>query len=202
MIKAICFDLDGVYFLNGKSNFIFSLRDLGVSEEVAKIIFLQSDKMNKEYKTGTISDTAFWTWAIWQWKLRDKSVSDMINLLISGYQINREAVEFIRRARKVGYKALVCTNNFPARIIGLNEKFSFLRDFDVVVTSYETHVIKPQKEIFEELVKKTEVDPSEIVLIDDDVSKLEGARELGINLIEYKDFPGMVKSLEEFGVLV
>jgi len=25
MIKAICFDLDGVYFLNGKSNFIKAL---------------------------------------------------------------------------------------------------------------------------------------------------------------------------------
>lgn len=29
MIKAICFDLDGVYFLNGKSNFIKALVDLG-----------------------------------------------------------------------------------------------------------------------------------------------------------------------------
>ena len=35
MIKAICFDLDGVYFLNGKSNFIKALVDLGVPEDEA-----------------------------------------------------------------------------------------------------------------------------------------------------------------------
>lgn len=33
MIKAICFDLDGVYFVNGKSNFIKELVNLGISYE-------------------------------------------------------------------------------------------------------------------------------------------------------------------------
>ncbi len=56
MLKAICFDLDGVYFLNGKSNFIKSLVDLGVTEDEAKRVFLKSDQMNKQYKLGTMTD--------------------------------------------------------------------------------------------------------------------------------------------------
>lgn len=52
MIKAVCFDLDGVYFLNGKTNFINSLKYLGVSENEAKRVFLKSDQMNKQYKLG------------------------------------------------------------------------------------------------------------------------------------------------------
>jgi len=45
MIKAITFDLDGVYFVNGKSNFISSLGELGVSPEEATRVFLKSNEM-------------------------------------------------------------------------------------------------------------------------------------------------------------
>lgn len=50
MIKAITFDLDGVYFVNGKANFITNLQKLGISETEAKRVFLQSDQMNKQIK--------------------------------------------------------------------------------------------------------------------------------------------------------
>jgi len=62
MIKAITFDLDGVYFVNGKSNFIANIVKLGVSEEEAKRVFLQSDEMNKLYKEGKISEYKFLTY--------------------------------------------------------------------------------------------------------------------------------------------
>ena len=201
MIKAISFDLDGVYFLKGKENFIFALRDLGVPESEAKRVFLQSDKMHKLYKMGYISDIAFWTWAIHEWKLRDKSVADMIDLLISGYQINQGAVEFIRRARKIGYRALVCTNNFPARIHGLNDKFSFLRDFDVVVASCDVHAIKPERKIYEELLKRSEVNADEILITDDSDDALVGAKELGMNTFVYSDLPSLITHLASIGVV-
>lgn len=56
MIKAITFDMDGVYFVNGKSNFISSLGKLGISEAEAKRVFLQSDEMNYQYKKGLMTD--------------------------------------------------------------------------------------------------------------------------------------------------
>ncbi|MEK7595775.1 MAG: HAD-IA family hydrolase [Patescibacteria group bacterium] len=200
MIRAICFDLDGVYFLNGKENFIFALRDLGISEDNTKEIFLRSEKMG-EYKLGKISDIAFWTWAARQWRL-NKSPDELIKLLISGYQVNLPAVEYIRRAKKIGYKALACTNNFPARILGLNDKFHFLNDFDCVVTSYEAKALKPERKIFERLVLKSQVLPHEIVMADDDDSKLKGARELGINTFLYKGFEEFVEYLARIGVEV
>ena len=42
MIKAITFDLDGVYFPNGKANFIKALVNLGVAEDEAKRVFFRS----------------------------------------------------------------------------------------------------------------------------------------------------------------
>ena len=69
MIKGITFDLDGVYFVNGKSNFIANLGKLGVSEDEAKRVFLKSTEMNQLYKNGKMTDEEFWSWAAAQWNL-------------------------------------------------------------------------------------------------------------------------------------
>jgi len=201
MIKAICFDLDGVYFLNGKSNFIKALMGLGVSEDEAKRVFLKSDEMNACYKLGKMSDEDYWTWALKEWKLQ-MSVSEIVDLLIKGYETNPDAVNYVKKVRQAGYKTVICSNNFPARINGLHQRFGFLDDFDVIVLSYEVGVAKPDKGIFEALVRKSGVEPGEVVYSDDDETKMVGAKELGINTFLYTDFPAFVGYLVGLGVSI
>ena len=56
MIKGIIFDLNGVYFKNGKSNFIENISlKFKIDEEHVKDVFLRSDEM-KRYKEGKITD--------------------------------------------------------------------------------------------------------------------------------------------------
>jgi len=126
MIKAITFDLDGVYFVNGKTNFIRALVNLGVPEEKTKLVFLQSDQMNKFYKTGKMSDKGYWSWAIKEWGL-NMTVEAIIRLLINGYEINPQVVRTVKQLRKNGYKTLICSNNFPARVNGLQHMFSLMK---------------------------------------------------------------------------
>ena len=109
MIKAITFDLDGVYFINGKSNFISNLVKLGVSEDEAKRVFLQSDQMNHQYKEGKMTDDEYWSWASKEWKLT-RAPKELIDLLISGYEVDRNVIEVVKRVRANGYKTLICTN--------------------------------------------------------------------------------------------
>jgi len=60
MIKAIIFDLDGVYFKNGKKNFIKNISSkFNISEERVKEVFLKSNMMNKQYKLGKITGKEF-----------------------------------------------------------------------------------------------------------------------------------------------
>lgn len=199
MIKAICFDLDGVYFLNGKSNFIKALVELGVSDEEARRVFLKSEQMNKLYKLGKMTDEEYWNWALSEWNL-NLSIKEIVDLLIKGYETNDYAVEYVKKVREAGYKTVICSNNFPARINGLQEKFGFLDDFDVTVLSYEVGIDKPNKEIFQQLIKKSGVQANEIVYSDDDDTKMLGAQELGINTFLYTDFDAFVQHLESLGV--
>lgn len=201
MIKAITFDLDGVYFVNGKSNFISHLGTLGVSESEAKRVFLQSDEMNLQYKTGKISDEQFWSWAITEWKL-SLAVQEIIDVLIGGYEVDNNVVDVVKKVRANGYKTLICTNNFPARVNGLQKRFRFLDNFDVAVISSEVGAIKPQKELFEELIEKSGVAAGQIFYADDYDAAIETARGLGIETLHYTDFANFLARLKELGVAV
>jgi len=199
MIKAITFDLDGVYFINGKSNFISNLGKLGISENEAKRIFLQSDEMNKLYKEGKMSDDEFWNWAAKEWNL-DKTPKELTDLLISGYEIDESVVEVVKKVGTNGYKTLICTNNFPARINGLQARFKFLDNFDAWALSYEVGAAKPSTKIFQELVNKSGVKPEEIVFADDNNDNLEGAKQVGIQAFFYEGFDKFLGKLRELGV--
>jgi epoxide hydrolase-like predicted phosphatase len=199
MIKAITFDLDGVYFINGKENFIKSLVSLGVAEDEARRVFFKSDEMNKKYKRGLIGDEEYWSWAISEWKL-NLSVEEIKELLIKGYEVNDRVVEVVKKVREKGFKACICTNNFPARIEGLQKRFGFLKNFDVVVLSYEVKATKPNPKIFEELIKQSEVKPEEIFVTDDGEANIEAAKALGIKAFFYKDFDKFLEELRKLGV--
>ncbi len=199
MVKAVTFDLHGVYFINGKKNFINNLGKLGVSEKEAVRVFLKSDEMNKRYKCGEMGDEEYWSWAIKEWGVK-LSINEVVDLLIRGYEVNEEVVEVVKLARKKGYKTLVCSNNFPARIRGLNKRFGFLDDFDATVFSYEMRVTKPDKKIFEKLVELSGVKPSEIVFADDNKGKLQGAKEIGIKTFVYESFEQFLGELKKLGV--
>lgn len=198
MIKAITFDLDGVYFINGKANFLKSIVSLGVKKEDAEKVFF-GDKMNKEYKLGKLTDEEFWSWAIKEWGL-DISVKELMDLMIKGYEVNKEVEDVVKKVRKNGYKTLICSNNFPARIKGLQKRFKFLGNFDVAVYSYEVGNAKPDKRIFQELVNQSEVKPQEIVFADDDIEKISGAKEIGIQAFLYEGFDRFIEKLIKLGV--
>lgn len=201
MIKAITFDLDGVYFPHGKDNFIQELRKLGVSESEAKRVFLESDEMSKLYKTGKMTDYEFWIWAAAEWNL-NKTPEELIDLLIESYDVDPQVVDLILKIRTNGYKTLVCSNNFPARVNGLQKRFGFLDNFDVAVMAYEVGETKPSPKIFAELIKKSGVEPSEIVFADDKEANINGARDVGITAFHYQDFDQFIEKLEKLGVKI
>ncbi len=201
MIKAITFDLDGVYFINGKANFIAELEKLNVPREEAERVFLKSPEMNQLYKTGKMTDSEFWGWAAKEWRL-EMTPEELVNLLIKGYERDEAVLETVKKVRENGYKTLICSNNFPARVEGLQKKFGFLDNFDATVISYQIGHPKPNREIFEALVKKAGVRAEEIVFADDNENNLIGAREAGINAFFYENFDQFKEELKKLGVKI
>lgn len=199
MVEAITFDLDGVYFPDGKAQFMSALGGLGVSADMAKWVFSTSDEMSNQYKTGKMSDEQYWSWAMQQCDLA-MTPNQAVELLISGYEVDERVADVVRQVRSNGYKTLICSNNFPARINGLQERFGFLDDFDETVFSYEVGATKPSTTIFNELIRRAGVEPPAIVFADDAPENITGAQAVGITTFVYESFNQFTDQLRILGV--
>lgn len=199
MIKGIVFDLDGVYFQNGKKNFVKSVaKKFNISMDDVADFFLESDLMRR-YKKGEIKGEEFWNNAIKLWEIK-AAPQELLEILKNGYEINNYTKTLIQKIRKRGIKAIICSNNFPERIRALNEKFYFLDDFDFIIFSYENRVLKPQ--LFAKIPEVTHFSEEEIVIIDDNVDLINKAKEMGFKTILCND-PGKIGTeLERYNIFV
>jgi len=199
MIKAICFDLDGLYFTNkGKKAFHQVLVDLSRDESKVIYVLYKSPEM-LDFVTNKMSEQQFWDFVRNYLKI---SLSDIEfrNLWVKEYEVDSKIKKLIRKLKADGYIICTCSNNNIARVEALQNKFKFLQDFDVTVFSYKTGFVKPQREMFKVLIEKCGLPAKEIIYSDDNPDRIKGASELGINTFVYKDQVQFVEELIRLGV--
>ncbi|MGI5898047.1 MAG: HAD family hydrolase [Candidatus Dojkabacteria bacterium] len=195
MIKAIVFDLDGVFFENGTETFINSLQEKYHLEKTQiKDVYFKSQQM-QDYKKGKILGDEYWAWATKTWKI-SATKKEIIDLLINSYSVKEQTKQYVENLRSRGIKTAICTNNFPERLNGLKEKFSLNEYFDTIVASFEVGITKPSPEIFEELSKQLDCKHSEIIMSDDKEDNVLVLKQLGFNAILYKDWETFVNHVE------
>ncbi len=200
MIKAICFDLDGVYFTHESfQKFKQELISLGISKKKVDY-YLHEDPMQK-FKKGLIDEKSFWREAIKYWGI-DINLGEIKRLLAKSYLRDNSVVDIVKKVRSSGYKTCIVSNNFPTRINVLQNKFRFLDDFDVSIFSYDIGETKPSKEIYQALIKKLNIKPNEIVISDDQNENVKSASDLGINSFPFTNFKDFIDKLNELGVII
>ncbi|MDP2860618.1 MAG: HAD-IA family hydrolase [bacterium] len=199
MIKAVCFDLDGVYFTKGGMvKFKDAIVGFGASREKVDYVLHDSPEM-AAFKRGETTENKFWSFACRFWGIK-KTKKEIEEVLVRGYEIDKKVDALIKKVRKSGYKTCVVSNNYSTRIGALEKKFHFLKNFDIVVLSFKVGVTKPDKKIFKILLGKAKIKPGELAYSDDNEEKLGGARELGIQTFIYNDFNSFTKRLKALGV--
>lgn len=197
MIKAIVFDLDGVYFPeSGKKGFHKRLVRLVGDEDKVEHALYKSDEM-RAFVTSKITPEELVRWFN-GYLGTDFTVESLGEFWTKDYKIDSEVQEYIKQTRKKGILACTVSNNNKIRVDALQKKFNFLDDFDVKIFSYEVGTFKPNKEIFKALIEQTKVKPQEIIYSDDNPDRIRGAQELGINTFIYKSFMQFVQKLSEF----
>lgn len=201
-IKAICFDLDGVYFTSkGKNSFYEGLvSEYGIKKEVVDTILFRSPEMAQLVR-GQIAKEEFWNKfrQITHVTASDKELTDR---WIRDYEVNTSVQEVVLKLKQNGYKTCVCTNNNSIRLPILLEKYNLSIYFDVIVSSHQVGFVKPDKKIFEVLIEKLDIKPEELVYSDDNKERLQGATELGIKTFVYENFEQFLNELDNLGIKV
>ncbi len=197
MIKAVIFDFGGVLSLKGSLLYFgeFYAKKFGGSPEEFKKLLL--DNWFKA-RVNEISSKEFWENLAGFLKADAKA---MRKEFMEFFGFNQEIFQLAKELKK-SYKLAMLSNHIEDWLEEVIEEEKMREVFDVIVTSYESKLAKPDPAIYKETVEKLGVKPEECVYIDDIEKNIPPAEEMGMKAIRFKDLKQLKKELKELGVKI
>lgn len=201
MIKAIIFDLGGVYFTDGTKQAARKIaKKFGLDEDVVAKSLTAKSEAGRLYRRGEISYQDFWT-AICKSLDVEGSADDLNKLWLDIYKPIEGTVEVIKRLNKSGAKVYYLSDNVPERANHLQSKYSFLENFTDGIFSHKVHLSKIDGDlIFQKAVELVGQKASDLVYIDDKTEYVEEAENLGMKGIVFISPSQLEKDLHALGI--
>ncbi|MFQ0977583.1 HAD family phosphatase [Vibrio campbellii] len=95
-------------------------------------------------------------------------------------------VDLLKRIKSAGYRVFALTDNVVEIVEYLKATYDFWPLFEGTTVSAELGLLKPQPEIYQSLLETHQLLAKETVFLDDMPYNVEGAREVGIEAIQFK----------------
>ncbi len=195
-IKAIIFDYGGVLSTTGKLLPLAEKYAVEFKKDKGKFTTIIETSWNKA-RINEISSKDFWG-----------SLANFIGIesnelrrrVVDEFSVLRpEMISLIKKLKK-SYKLAIISNQIEDWLEEIIEKNEFNKLFDVIVTSYNVKVAKPDLAIFELAINRLGVAAKECVYVDDLEKNIPPAEKLGMKTILFKDNFQLIKDLKKLGV--
>ena len=173
MIKVIAFDLVGV---------LVREKDIELTEVEDKLERMFGDNINDE---GYILEAS---------KLIDEDsiIETTKNIIEKLYQIrDKELFQKIRN-KYPNIKLIVATNHVSYVRDYINNNFNC----DNILISAEIHKIKPNSDFYQHILNKYDINPNELLFLDDNIKNIDGANNLGIKTIKVNKDTDLFNEIE------
>lgn len=201
MIKNIVFDLGNV-LLNFKPVIYLhtQISDKTKVQEIYEEIFTSKEWLMLDRGMITEED------AINEICNRSTENTELIKLAMNNwYQLLTPiegTVEILKKLKHKGYRLYVLSNFHLLAYEDVTKRYEFFKHFDGGIISYKEKLIKPDKDIYDKLIKKYKINPKESIFIDDTIENIESARMLSFKTILYINSKDLRKKLIEYDVLL
>ena len=107
-------------------------------------------------------------------------------------------ISWIHELKERGYKVYVLSNwSEIAYEANKDNHLKFLEEMDGGILSFREGMIKPNKEIYQLLCDRYEIEPSKAVFLDDNLANVEAARAFGMKAIHFKSYEQGKEELEQ-----
>lgn len=108
-------------------------------------------------------------------------------------------IPWIRELKEKGYKVYILSNwSEPAYEANKDTHLRFLKEVDGEIMSYREGMIKPDREIYELLCNRFNINPATAVFLDDNSTNVKAAQEFGLHAIHFKNYEQAKTELEVY----
>jgi len=111
-----------------------------------------------------------------------------------------ENIEILKELKESGFKTYILSNFIKETFIHVSSKYSFFSLFDGQIISGVENVIKPEKAIYELLLRRYNLIPEECLFIDDILFFLKPAKKLGMKTIWNRPETDLRKELKKLDI--
>ncbi len=98
------------------------------------------------------------------------------------------------------YRLVLLSNTNAIHFPMVRETYPILRHFDAFILSHEVRALKPSPKIYEAAVAAAQCRPEECFFTDDIAAYVEGARQYGIDAVQFENAEQIQRELKSRGV--
>ncbi|WP_448374348.1 HAD family hydrolase [Fervidobacterium sp.] len=146
---------------------------------------------------GDISESQLWKMMEERYPEDARYIHHMKNAVLNLLKPIEENTRLLPILKAHGYRMYVLSNFSYKAFEYVYNTFDFFKYFDCMVISSHVKKIKPNEDIFYELIERCGVRPSSSLFIDDRADNIETARSLGFRVIHLVEHGKLKEELEK-----
>lgn len=191
-MKTIVFDLGGVIINLNVPRCVGHFKQLMGEENVRNILGIDDEgegvvavsaatkQLMHDYEYGNITTDEFLA-AVCSYCYIGTTIEQVRSAWLSMLdELPQERLDYIAGLRKAGYKTVLLSNSNEMHWDPIWEKYRLGDYFDYVFASHHLHMAKPNKEIFEYVIREAHIDSAQTIYVDDlEKNRIAGQRFAG-----------------------
>jgi len=199
MIKTIIFDWGGVLIDNPAPRITTYCADyLNVAEQQLKKI---QQHLEQEFQKGLLPEDIYWEKICAHLQVPQPATPSLWKDAVrAAYVENKKVFTLVSTLKKNGYTIGFLSNTEPPAMQFFYEQHYEV--FDVTVFSCAEGIRKPDKRIYQITLERLATQPDETVFIDNRPDNTEGAKNIGMHTIVFKNAEQLKNELLAFRVKI
>ena len=194
MIKGVYFDWGGVLIENPSIPLLEHIAAyFRVSKKEMRKLFDENSEIMEKYQKGIVSESD-----IWKQIFNKPDTSIWREAVQSTFKIHTDVVEFVELI-STGFKIGVLSNTEHETTLEFKKLYGDTL-FEYEIFSCDVASAKPEARIYEKAATLMNLNPDEILFIDDRIDFIEGATKCGMKTFHFKQLSDLnkLKNLECF----
>ncbi len=194
MIKAIIFDLNGVFIHSLKLSERFE-KDFNIP--VAKFLPKLSEIMDKVRRPNANKAFTYWQPQLKEWGI-NLSETEFWDYWFKAEKPSEEMIDLARRLKEKKIKIITLSNNFKERAEYYGHYPWIHEAVDKVYFSWQTGFVKPDPRAWTSVLEENYLKAEECLYFDDQQKNLKAAESVGIKSFMFTSAEDVSKSIDSY----